>query len=104
MEEIIFVIIAVAVLIMVMAKIGMPISVISRASKLPVWARFKASNLWGASWIDDKRILKVILIKIAQAIIICALFFFNFFWFFLKALGNGFVKVLESTAKIAVKK
>jgi len=104
MEEIIFLVIAIAVLIMIMAKIGMPISAISRASKLPIWARFKASDSWGASWIDDRRILKVILIKIAQAIIVCVLFFFNFFWFFLKALGNGFVKALESTATKAVKK
>ncbi|MEI6835630.1 MAG: hypothetical protein WCK59_02240 [Candidatus Falkowbacteria bacterium] len=104
MEKVFILIIAIAALIMIMAALGMPLSAIVRASKLPAWAKFNPNNSWGVAWLDKSRWLKVILIKLGQAVIFCFLFFINFIIAAIKAAINAFVKALEGTAKKVVKK
>ena len=104
MSHLLILIIAIAALIMIMAALGMPLSAIVRASKLPAWAKFNPKNTWGNAWLDKSRWLKVILIKLGQAIIFCFLFLANFILAVIKATINAFVKALEGTAKKAVKK
>lgn len=91
-------------LIMILSAIGMPLSGIIRASKVPDWAKPNPATPWGRPWIDSRPWLKKFLIKLGQVILVCIFFFFNFFWHFIKALGKIFIKVLEGAAKSAVKK
>jgi len=104
MDGIIFLVIAVGALVMIMSTLGMPLSAIIKASKLPASAKFNPNNSWGIEFFDKNRWAKVILIKLGQAIIVCVLFFFNFIWAAIKAATSGFVKVLESVAKSPAKK
>jgi hypothetical protein len=91
-------------LIMVMSAIGMPLSAIVRASKVPAWAKPNPAIPWGRPWIDSRPWIKKVLIKLGQGIIFTFLFLINFFWHAIKALTSKFVKVLEGAAKSAVKK
>lgn len=91
-------------LIMIMSAVGMPLSVIVGASKLPSWAKPNPLNSWGRPWIDSRPWLKKLIIKVGQVIIVGILFFFNFTWHLIKALGKIFVKTLEGSAKKMVKK
>ena len=89
---------------MILAAIGMPLSGIISASKLPDWAKPNPATPWGGSLVDSRPWLKKFLIKLGQGILVCILFFFNFFWHLAKALVKIFVKRLESAAKSTVKK
>lgn len=90
-------------LIMVMSAIGMPLSAIVRASKVPSWAKPNPVTPWGRPWIDSRPWLKKVLIKIGQGVLFCAYFFFNFMWHLAKVLAKFFVKTLEGTAKGVIK-
>lgn len=92
-------IIMIGILIVVMAAIGMPLSGIIKASKLPAWAKANPATPWGIVWFDDKQWLKQGLIKIGQTLLVVALFFINFFWHLIKAASSAFVKVLEGGVK-----
>ena len=91
-------------LIMVMSAIGMPLSAIVRASKVPSWAKPNPVTPWGRPWIDSRPWIKKVLIKIGQVALVIFLFLINFFWHAIKALAIKFVKVLEATAKKSVAK
>lgn len=93
-------ILLIGALIMILSAIGMPLSGI----KVPDWAKLNPATPWGRPWIDSRPWLKKLLIKLGQGIIVCILFFFNFFWHLIKALAKIFVKRLESAAKSTVKK
>lgn len=110
-------IILIVILIMALSALGMPLSAILRASKLPAWARFDPLVSWNnpafirihwirnlAIWLDGARWPKVLLIKLAQIIIVATLFFTNFIFAFIKVLGKFFVKAVEGTAKSVIKK
>lgn len=104
MDGIILLVVAVAALIMVMAALGMPLSAIIKASKLPASAKFNPKNSWGIEFFDKNLWVKVVLIKLGQAVIVCGLFFINFVWAAIKAAGSAFVKALEGAAKSPAKK
>ena len=104
MDGLILLIIAVAVLIVVMAALGMPLSGIIKASKLPASAKWNPNNSWGIEFFDKNNWIKVVLIKLGQAIIVCGLFFINFVWAAIKAASSAFVKALEGAAKSPAKK
>ncbi len=104
MNSYLVLIISVCVLIFAMAKLGMPLSEILKASKLPAWAKFRVTDPWGNPWIDSHPQLKNILIKFGQGILVSVLFFINFLLFTAKAAGKAFVKAIESSAKGATKK
>lgn len=97
-------ILLIGVLIMILAAIGMPLSGIIDASKVPDWAKPNPATPWGGSLIDSRPLLKKFLIKLGQGILFCIFFFVNFFWHLIKALTKIFVKRLEGAAKSAVKK
>jgi len=96
-------ILMIGALIMIMAAIGMPLSGIVSASKVPGWAKLNPANSWGSPWIDSQPWLKKVLIKLGQGVLVCILFFFNFMWHLIKALVKIFVKTLEGAAKGLIK-
>lgn len=96
-------VIMIGALIMIMAAIGMPLSGIVSASKVPAWAKPNPVTPWGSTWIDSRPWLKKVLIKLGQGVLVCILFFFNFMWHLFKALAKIFVKTLEGMAKGAIK-
>lgn len=101
--DIITMILMIGALIMIMAAIGMPLSGIVSASKVPAWAKLNSATPWGNPWIDSRPWLKKTLIKLGQGVLVCILFFFNFMWHLVKALSIKFVKTLEGMAKGAIK-
>ncbi|MFZ2310573.1 MAG: hypothetical protein WAW11_03450 [Patescibacteria group bacterium] len=97
-------ILLIGALIMILAAIGMPLSGIISASKVPDWAKPNPATSWGRPWIDSRPWLKKFVIKLGQGILVCILFLVNFFWHLIKALTKIFIKRLEGAAKSAVKK
>lgn len=104
MNDYLILLISVGILIFAMAKVGMPLSGVIKASKLPIWAKINPADPWGNAWFDSREWLKKILIKIGQGILIFILFFFSFVLAAIKAVAKAFIKAIENSAKSATKK
>jgi hypothetical protein len=68
-------VIAIGVLVILLAAIGVSVASLLKGGALPKWARFNPNDSWGFMWIDKKRWLKLILIRILQGAILITIFF-----------------------------
>ena len=89
-------IIGVLILLVLLSMFGVSFSAITKNSKLPTWAKFDHDEPLGipgthiCDWFERHKWLKETLIKLAQLVIIVALFIFNF----ILAVAKVFIKAL----------
>lgn len=68
MESIQSFIIAIGVFVVLLSFLGVSMSVFIKANKLPAWAKINPKTPWGHPWIDSKETLKLIMIRVVQAV------------------------------------